>query len=267
MVSDIGSYTEPDAGSSPEPKIRRGLLLPRVGTASGAEQLLPSVMALPPPDGAAEDPASGALRPGEPRWLRVLVGGVCAVALVAVVSVLALTWQGSKPSASAVGDRGPAALDEAPPVPGPTGVRPPEASASARVTASPSHSAKPRAAATARHAGPPVVHHWRTLVVHATYVLDPGDSVRSNRISLSMSTGGDLVLRDERGRVTWSTGTRAQGARAIFQADGNLVVYQGDRPVWSSRTEGHDGATLALQADGAMRIRYGNTVLWSTGTG
>jgi hypothetical protein len=53
----------------------------------------------------------------------------------------------------------------------------------------------------------------------------------------------------------------------VFQADGNFVVYQGDQPVWSSRTDGHDGATLVLQADGAMRILYGNAALWTTGTG
>jgi hypothetical protein len=269
MVSDTGSYAEPDTGSSPEPEIRRGMLLPRVGAVPGAEQLSPTATALPLPDGAvAENESAGARhrRPDGPPRRLALVGGVCAVALVAVVTAVAYTRMGSKPAASAAGDQGPAALNQAPPVPSwATGVRPPKTTASARVTPSPTHSAKPHS--TAPHASPRAAHHWQTLVVHATYVLNPGDSVHSNRISLSLLTDGDLVLRDEHGRVTWSTGTRAQGARAVFQADGNLVVYQGDQTVWSSRTDGHNGATLALQADGAMRILYGNTALWSTGTG
>jgi hypothetical protein len=197
----------------------------------------------------------------------VLAAGVCLVALAAVVSAVALPRLRSGPGKA--DDQGPAALNQAPPVPSrTTNVRPPMASASARLTPGPAHSAGPRSSASARHGAPrTAARHWRSLVVHATYVLNPGGSVRSDRISLSLLTDGDLVLRDEHGRVTWSTGTHARGARAVFQADGNLVVYQGDQTVWSSRTDGHDGATLVLQADGAMRIRYGNTALWSTGTG
>src|SRR4051794_26048820 len=270
-----------DTGSTPEPPINRGLLLPRVGAAPGAEQLSPTATVVPLPQ-AEDEPALSepALdEPGldGPRHRRsggssrrlALAGGLCAVALVVVVSAVALTRPGSGSGSGKANDQGPAALNQAPPVPSRTAdLRQPQASASARLTPSPAHSAGPRSSASARRGTPSAAaHHWQSLVVHATYVLNPGDSVRSNRISLSLLTDGDLVLRDEHGRVTWSTGTHARGAHAVFQADGNFVVYQGDRPVWSSRTDGHDGATLVLQADGAMRILYGNAALWSTGTG
>src|SRR5947209_1752048 len=48
--------------------------------------------------------------------------------------------------------------------------------------------------------------------------------------------------------------------RAIFQSDGNFVVYNGGRPVWSSSTNGKVGASgyLALQADGNIVVYNGS---------
>lgn len=264
-----------DTGSPAEPEIKRGILLPRVGAIPGVEQFSPNATAVPPPDVEPVVPEPTAAAPrhrrpgGRPRRL-ALVGGVCAAVLVAVVSVGAFTQLRSGPSAPDA--QGPAALNQAPPVPSrATGGRPPEASANARLTPTPTptptRSATPHATPAARRSASSAAHHWQSLVVHATYVLNAGASVHSDRITLSLLTDGDLVLRDENGRVTWSTGTHAQGAHAVFQADGNLVVYQGDKTVWSSRTNGHNGATLVLQADGAMTILDGTTSLWSTGTG
>lgn len=52
-----------------------------------------------------------------------------------------------------------------------------------------------------------------------------------------------------------------------MQADGNLVVYQGNTPLWSSRTSGHPGAYLVVQTDGNVVI-YGSDdfPIWATGT-
>lgn len=252
-----------------EPRIRHGVLLPRVGVAPGADQLSPTVAALPVPDDAPAPDGPRHRRSGVAvlRGRLALLGGVCAIALVAVASAVAIAKVGTARMSGTptAGDPGsPAAQHRAAPPAPSTDVRPSEVAASARVTLTPAHSARPHATATGRSAA---AHHWRSLVVHATYVLNPGGSVRSNRLSLSLRTDGDLVLRDEHGRTTWSSGTHAPGARAVFQADGNFVVYQGDQTLWSSRTEGHDGATLVLGADGAMRIAYGSTSLWSTGTG
>jgi hypothetical protein len=92
--------------------------------------------------------------------------------------------------------------------------------------------------------------------------------VRTNRIRLTLQTNGDLVLRNERDTIVWSTGTRASGTHAVFQADGNFVLYSRDNStLWSSRTDGHDGAILVLQADGNLTILNRSDVLWATGTG
>jgi hypothetical protein len=273
-----------DTGSEPEPEIRRGVVLPRIGAVPGELSFAPTDPAAP----GGTDPRSGGPAftagprhrrsgrstrstrstqgPDETRPGRRLAfaGAACAVVFATVAGVVAFApvWSGRGLAPSPPEDRGPAALNPMPPVPSRAG----------GVTSSPgiqatfkTYSPSPPSPAPSRSGGSAAAHHWQTLVVHATYVLHPGESVRSNRLTLSLLPAGDLVLRDENGRVTWSTGTRAQGTQAVFQADGNLVLYQGGTTLWSSRTDGHDGATLELGADGAMRIEYGGTTLWSTG--
>jgi hypothetical protein len=107
----------------------------------------------------------------------------------------------------------------------------------------------------------------QTRVVQGTYVLHPGESIATNRMRLALQSDGDLVIRDQDGKVVWSTGTHAPGTHAVFQADGNLVLYSsGNATLWSSRTDGHDGAVLVLQGDGDLVIRQGGTTLWTSGT-
>src|SRR3954469_702111 len=150
-----------DTGSTPEPQINRGILLPRVGAVPGAEQLSPTATVVPLPQ-AEDEPALSepALdEPGldGPRHRRsggssrrlALAGGLCAVALVVVVSAVALTRPGSGSGSGKADDQGPAALNPAPPVPSRTAdLRQPQASASARLTPSPAHSAGPRSSAS-----------------------------------------------------------------------------------------------------------------------
>lgn len=104
------------------------------------------------------------------------------------------------------------------------------------------------------------------LEVHAPYKLNSGQTLRTNRIALTMQAGGDLVLRDTSGRIIWDTGTHNAGVWAQFQTDGNLVVYGIMKVFWTSGTSGHNGATLVLQADDNMVIYGGPTMLWATGT-
>ncbi|MDN3359238.1 hypothetical protein [Actinomadura sp. DC4] len=107
----------------------------------------------------------------------------------------------------------------------------------------------------------------QTRIINGTYVLNPGESVGTNRIRLSLRSDGDLVLSDQDGKAVWSSGTHAQGTHAVFQADGNFVLYSSDdATLWSSRTDGHDGAVLVLQSDGNLTIRQGDTTLWASGT-
>ncbi|ARF77954.1 RHS repeat-associated core domain-containing protein [Kitasatospora aureofaciens] len=73
----------------------------------------------------------------------------------------------------------------------------------------------------------------------AGFVLNPGESVRSSSVQLTMQTDGNLVLTSLRtGLVTWSTNTANHpGAWATMQDDGNFVVYDPQRvPLWSSQS-------------------------------
>ena len=107
------------------------------------------------------------------------------------------------------------------------------------------------------------------LEVHAPYDINTGKTLRTNRLALTMQSGGNLVLRDTSSKIIWSSGTHHSGAYAEFQSDGNLVVYiNGRQPVWASGTFGHEGATLVLQADYNMVIfsGIGGSPIWATGT-
>jgi hypothetical protein len=105
-----------------------------------------------------------------------------------------------------------------------------------------------------------------------------------------MQNDGNLVLYNARNRPMWSrvyglasppsiAAPISVGAgfsllsddgnyRAIFQSDGNLVVYNGvGAPTWGAGTFGYPGSSLRLFADGNVLIYSAdNTVLWQTST-
>jgi hypothetical protein len=92
--------------------------------------------------------------------------------------------------------------------------------------------------------------------------------VQNGDTSLTFTEQGALELIDGAGRIAWSSGTTAAGGTAVFQSDGNLVVYTSDTSgVRSSQTAGHDGAVLVVEGDGNLVIQYRGTVLWQTHTG
>ncbi|MGN6275547.1 MAG: NlpC/P60 family protein [Solirubrobacterales bacterium] len=51
-----------------------------------------------------------------------------------------------------------------------------------------------------------------------------------------------------------------------MQGDGNLVLYQGGKALWSSETDGHPGAFAVMQEDGNLVVYEGTTALWNSGT-
>ena len=57
--------------------------------------------------------------------------------------------------------------------------------------------------------------------------------------------------------------------KLVMQGDGNLVEYGGTTAYWSTATDGHPGAVAVFQADGNLVVYSSQTngaVLWSTGT-
>lgn len=272
-----------DTGTEPRvtPEVSRGIVLPRVHRAPRGDQLAPAATVLaadaaptaaaasdPPAASAPEAPAEPAT-PAEParRYARprrvlqllIVLGGMAAASVVASAVTI---WQLNPPSEAASSEvpRRASAVPIPPTPKWAASVRPVKKSPRARPARRTS-----RPSATPYTSAKVAAPHWQTRVVRATYVFQPGQSVLTNRISLGLTGDGELVLRDEHGRVAWSSGARASGAYAVFQDDGNLVVYQGDQTVWSSRTGGHGGATLVLRADGTVAIVWGSTVLWKVG--
>jgi hypothetical protein len=88
------------------------------------------------------------------------------------------------------------------------------------------------------------------------------------RFQLVMQADGNLVLYQGT-KALWSSGTAGHpSSRGAMQADGNLVVYdKSGAALWASRTSGNPGARLAIQNDGNLVIysAAGKTI-WASGT-
>lgn len=223
--------------------------------------------------------------PGRRRRLLLVLGCVALAAAFAVALGLAVVGLGGRqPGAAPTGDgagvgagvTGPSIQDNPPG----TGSADPTASTRPSRSATPSPSRSPGAqsgtpaapavgtpSAGSPSASPSPTPSWTTLTVTATRALVRGDSVRTNRTTLAMRADGNLAIVDENGTTRWLSGTSTSGSKAVFQSDGNFVVYDAAmNPLWSSRTDGHNGAVLVLQADGDVCVVYQGTRLWCAGT-
>ena len=125
------------------------------------------------------------------------------------------------------------------------------------------------------------MEYFRDLVAPAQ--LNPGDILFSatRAFQLIFQTDGNLVLyviddstlpqditQGKYTKALWSTATNGKGVvRCDMQADGNLVLYQGNgNAIWNSKTSGNPGAFLRCQDDGNLVIYLGANSLWSSGT-
>ncbi len=104
--------------------------------------------------------------------------------------------------------------------------------------------------------------------------LGPGQTLASGdgHYLLAMQTDGNLVLYVMNGssihRAVWSTGTHGDnGARAVLQSNGNLVLFSPvNEALWSSNTSGVGCANLVVQDDGNLVMYAGKHNVWSTHT-
>lgn len=96
-----------------------------------------------------------------------------------------------------------------------------------------------------------------------------GAEVRScnGRFLFAHQGDGNVVLYDG-SRALWNTRTNGKATRAlVMQGDGNLVLYSStNTALWHTRTNGRAGASLAVQDDGNVVLKLGAQVLWSTNT-
>ncbi|MEU8778323.1 peroxidase [Streptomyces sp. NPDC048606] len=103
-----------------------------------------------------------------------------------------------------------------------------------------------------------------SVEVHPATVLRAGDVIDAGAVRLVLGADGDLVVLDRDGSRTWSAGTAGSGHDALFDRDGELTVRDasGER-VWSSGTEGHPGARLLVRPEGDVVIIDGDRAVWS----
>jgi len=101
--------------------------------------------------------------------------------------------------------------------------------------------------------------HPRRLGVESNDVQFRAGSINlKNRESIKTDVGTlvlqgqNLVLYDVNHKPVWATDnhdkTSETDFHASFQGDGNLVIYRGNRPCWSSKTDCHRDATLVLSS-------------------
>ncbi len=102
--------------------------------------------------------------------------------------------------------------------------------------------------------------------------LRANQSINTRRRQLVMQGDGNLVLyRLDRGVLVgdalWASSTQGSGNYAVFQQDGNLVVYSSaNKAKWDSNTHG-SGTRLVLQSDGNLVIYDGaGRAKWDSGT-
>ncbi len=88
----------------------------------------------------------------------------------------------------------------------------------------------------------------------------------NGKYKLIQQEDGNLVIY-QGNRPTWSTGTNGRKTqRCVMQKDGNLVLYDIFKDaVWASNTNGNEYAYLILQDDGELVIfNRDNQVIWSS---
>jgi hypothetical protein len=104
------------------------------------------------------------------------------------------------------------------------------------------------------------------------HVLLPGQALYTpdRKFRLIMQHDGNLVLYSPN-RATWAsnTGGTPRGAGlAVFQRDGNFVVYdKTGRAVWASNRGGQGGSALVLQPDGNLVSYSSAGPTWASHTG
>jgi len=120
------------------------------------------------------------------------------------------------------------------------------------------------------HASPAASHPPEAVVSGPLSELRPGQSLTAGeqlvspngKYRLLMQEDGNLVVY-EGSKALWSSGTWGNpGAFTTMQADGNLVVYLGGKALWDAGTWGFPGASLILQDDANLVIYHAGHPVW-----
>jgi len=100
--------------------------------------------------------------------------------------------------------------------------------------------------------------------------LKPSEQVNINGANLGFTTTGNLEVTDSKGSILWQTGTTSScstGCTAIFQNDGNLVLYSADgKVIWGANTWNNNMGSMAFNSQPPYLQIFNQecTVLWSS---
>lgn len=99
-----------------------------------------------------------------------------------------------------------------------------------------------------------VIGPWETFVFEIVLKTEP------------VATGDDIQPEEVLGSGQSITSTNGR-YRLVYQGDGNLVLYDGNKPLWSSKTSGNSVGVCVMQGDGnfVMYNAEGQPV-WSSNT-
>ncbi|KAL0985221.1 hypothetical protein UPYG_G00154240 [Umbra pygmaea] len=103
-------------------------------------------------------------------------------------------------------------------------------------------------------------------------IMYPGDYIKSNngKFKAIFQEDGNFVVYPDLHTAIWSSHTQNQGAiKLIMQSDGNLVIYKRGAPLWASGTCGQGNgnnnvAFLRLTDDGILVLTAGDDVVWKS---
>ncbi|KTB72916.1 MULTISPECIES: putidacin L1 family lectin-like bacteriocin [Pseudomonas] len=78
----------------------------------------------------------------------------------------------------------------------------------------------------------------------------------AGEFKLIFQADGNLVVYDRDMKAVWNAGTHNKGAtRAVMQSDGNFVIYtDAGVAIWNTGTQGNPGAYAQIQSNGAFVI-------------
>jgi hypothetical protein len=86
------------------------------------------------------------------------------------------------------------------------------------------------------------------------------------KYTLVAQSDGNLVLYNS-GRAIWTNNNAGRGANNLtLQGDGNLVSYNNFGAIWATNTAGRNATNMILQDDGNLVIYNNGRAIWSTDT-